>query len=81
VTASLKFTNQLNDLDIIQGSNGVLSVECEGVPKPKLTWYVNRSHQLNNLANFIFVFKGILMIMKSNLIKRFVLIQKVQQVH
>ncbi|CAF5162708.1 unnamed protein product, partial [Rotaria sp. Silwood1] len=32
-----KFAKQLNDLDIIQGSNGVLSVECEGVPKPKLT--------------------------------------------
>jgi hypothetical protein len=52
VTASLKFTNQLNDLDIIQGSNGVLSVECEGVPKPKLTWYVNRRHQLNNVSSF-----------------------------
>ncbi|CAF1491714.1 unnamed protein product, partial [Adineta ricciae] len=41
VTASLRFANPLNDLDIIQGSNGVLSVECEGVPKPKLTWYFN----------------------------------------
>jgi hypothetical protein len=38
VTAALKFTNQLNDLDIIQGSSGVLTVECEGVPRPKLTW-------------------------------------------
>jgi len=37
----LKFNNQLNDLDIIQGSNGTLTVECEGVPKPKLTWYFN----------------------------------------
>jgi hypothetical protein len=40
VTAALKFNNQLNDLDIIQGANGVLTVECEGVPRPKLTWYV-----------------------------------------
>jgi hypothetical protein len=37
----LKFNNQLNDLDIIQGSNGTFTVECEGVPKPKLTWYFN----------------------------------------
>ena len=43
VTAPLKFSNQLNDLDVIQGSNGVLTVECEGVPKPKLTWYVGTS--------------------------------------
>jgi len=41
VTAALKFNNQLNDLDIIQGSNGTFTVECEGVPKPKLTWYFN----------------------------------------
>ncbi|CAF0916357.1 unnamed protein product [Adineta ricciae] len=41
VTAALKFNNQLSDLDIIQGSNGVLTVECEGVPRPKLTWYFN----------------------------------------
>ncbi|CAM4905811.1 unnamed protein product [Rotaria socialis] len=41
VTAPLKFNSQLNDLDIIQGSNGVLTVECDGVPKPKLTWYFN----------------------------------------
>ncbi|CAF3575459.1 unnamed protein product [Adineta steineri] len=41
VTAPLKFQNQLTDLDIIQGSNGVLTVECDGVPKPKLTWYFN----------------------------------------
>lgn len=41
VTAPLKFSNQLKDLDIIQGSNGTLTVECEGVPKPKLTWYFN----------------------------------------
>jgi hypothetical protein len=41
VTAPLKFPHQLNDLDIIQGSNGNLTVECEGVPKPKLTWYFN----------------------------------------
>ncbi|CAF2489671.1 unnamed protein product [Rotaria sp. Silwood2] len=41
VTAPLKFNSQLNDLDIVQGANGVLSVECEGVPKPKLTWYFN----------------------------------------
>jgi len=41
VTAPLKFNNKLNDLDIIQGSNGSLTVECEGVPKPKLTWYFN----------------------------------------
>lgn len=40
VTAPLKFNHQLNDLDIIQGSNGTLTIECEGVPKPKLTWYV-----------------------------------------
>jgi hypothetical protein len=40
VTAPLKFADQLNDLDIIQGSNGTLTVECEGVPKPKFTWYV-----------------------------------------
>lgn len=45
VTAALKFNNQLNDLDIIQGSNGVLSVECEGVPRPKLTWSVIFSHR------------------------------------
>jgi hypothetical protein len=38
VSAALKFTSPLNDLDIIQGANGVLSVECEGVPKPKLIW-------------------------------------------
>jgi hypothetical protein len=43
VTAPLKFQNQLNDLDIIQGSNGTLTVECEGVPKPKLTWYFNEN--------------------------------------
>jgi len=41
VTAALKFNNQLNNLDILQGANGTLSVECEGVPKPKLTWYFN----------------------------------------
>ena len=41
VTAALKFNNQLKDLDIIQGANGTLTVECEGVPKPKLTWYFN----------------------------------------
>ena len=39
VIAALAFNKQLNDLDIIQGSSGILSVECEGVPKPKLTWY------------------------------------------
>ncbi len=47
VTAALKFNNQLNDLDIIQGSNGVLTVECEGVPKPKLTWYVHFQNKKN----------------------------------
>ncbi|CAF3618249.1 unnamed protein product [Rotaria sordida] len=41
VTAPLKFTGKLNDLDIVQGANGVLNIECEGVPKPKLTWYFN----------------------------------------
>ena len=41
VTAALKFSNQLNDLDIIQGANGTLTIECEGVPRPKLTWYFN----------------------------------------
>ncbi|CAF1604517.1 unnamed protein product, partial [Didymodactylos carnosus] len=29
------------DLDIVQSSNSVLSVDCDGVPKPKLTWYFN----------------------------------------
>lgn len=48
VTAALKFNNQLNDLDIIQGSNGVFSVECEGVPKPKLTWYFNDNEIKSN---------------------------------
>ncbi|CAF4280439.1 unnamed protein product, partial [Adineta steineri] len=48
VTASLRFLNQLNDLDIIQGSNGVLSVDCEGVPKPKLTWYFNDTEIKSN---------------------------------
>ncbi|CAF4747141.1 unnamed protein product, partial [Rotaria sp. Silwood1] len=48
VTAALKFAKQLNDLDIIQGSNGVLSVECEGVPKPKLTWYFNDNEIKSN---------------------------------
>lgn len=38
VTAALKFNTPLNDLDIIQGANGTFTVECEGVPKPKLTW-------------------------------------------
>ena len=38
VTAPLKFSTQLNDLDIIQGAAGVLTVDCEGVPKPRLTW-------------------------------------------
>ena len=38
VTAALKFNNQLSDLDILQGANGVLTGECEGVPKPKITW-------------------------------------------
>lgn len=42
VTAPLKFNSQLNDLDIIQGANGALTVECEGIPKPKLTWYVQK---------------------------------------
>ena len=41
VTAPLRFNNQLNNLNIIQGSNGTLNVQCEGVPKPKLTWYVS----------------------------------------
>jgi len=41
VTAPLKFSHQLDDLDIIQGANGTLTVECEGVPRPKLTWYFN----------------------------------------
>ena len=40
VIAALKFNKQLTDLDILQGSNGNLSVVCEGLPKPKLTWYV-----------------------------------------
>jgi hypothetical protein len=48
VTAALKFTNQLNNLDIIQGSNGVLSIECEGVPKPKLTWFFNDNEIKSN---------------------------------
>ncbi|CAF1262379.1 unnamed protein product, partial [Rotaria sordida] len=48
VTAALKFTKQLNDLDIIQGSTGALSVECEGVPKPKLTWYFNDNEIKSN---------------------------------
>ncbi len=48
VTAPLKFTNQLNNLDIIQGSNGILSIECEGVPKPKLTWYFNDNEIKSN---------------------------------
>ena len=38
VTAALKFNQPLSDLDIIQGGNGVLMAECEGVPRPKLTW-------------------------------------------
>lgn len=38
VTAALKFGQPFTDLDIIQGSNGTLTAECEGVPKPKLTW-------------------------------------------
>ncbi|CAF4154461.1 unnamed protein product, partial [Rotaria magnacalcarata] len=37
VTAPLNFSKPLDDLNIIQGSNGVLSVDCGGVPKPKLT--------------------------------------------
>ena len=48
VTAALKFPNQLNNLDIIQGSNGTLSVECEGIPKPKLTWYFNDTEIKSN---------------------------------
>ena len=48
VTAALKFNNQLNDLDIIQGGNGVFSVECEGVPKPKLTWFFNDNEIKSN---------------------------------
>ena len=48
VTAALKFNNQLNDLDIIQGSNGVFTVECEGVPKPKLTWFFNDNEIKSN---------------------------------
>ena len=50
VTAALKFNTQLNDLDIIQGANGVLTVECEGVPKPKLTWYVQMRDRLNEFS-------------------------------
>ena len=38
VTAALKFNAPLNDLDILQGANGTFTAECEGVPKPKLTW-------------------------------------------
>ena len=48
VTAALKFVNQLNDLDLIQGSNGTLTVECEGVPKPKLTWFFNDNEIKSN---------------------------------
>ncbi len=48
VTAALKFTNQLDNLDILQGSNGVLSIDCEGVPKPKLTWYFNDNEIKSN---------------------------------
>jgi hypothetical protein len=48
VTAGLKFVNQLNDLDLIQGSNGVLSIDCEGVPKPKLTWFFNDNEIKSN---------------------------------
>ncbi|CAF0818885.1 unnamed protein product [Didymodactylos carnosus] len=39
-TANIKIT-ALNDLDVVQGSNGVLTVDCDGIPKPKLTWYFN----------------------------------------
>ncbi|CAF4411465.1 unnamed protein product, partial [Rotaria socialis] len=48
VTAPLNFTKPLDDLDIIQGSNGVLSVDCGGVPKPKLTWYFNGNEIKSN---------------------------------
>jgi hypothetical protein len=48
VTAALKFNNQLDNLDIIQGANGVLTVECEGVPKPKLTWFFNDNEIKSN---------------------------------
>lgn len=47
VSAALKFTNPLTDVDIIQSSNGVLAVECEGVPKPKITWYVSRERHVD----------------------------------
>jgi hypothetical protein len=48
VIAALKFQNQLSNLDIIQGANGVLTVECDGVPKPKLTWYFNDTEIKSN---------------------------------
>ena len=58
VTAPLKFSNKLNDLDVIQGSNGTLTVDCEGVPKPKLTWlvtiYLNKVTSNNKSSFFLF---------------------------
>ena len=48
VTAALRFNNQLNNLDILQGGNGVLTVDCEGVPKPKLTWFFNDTEIKSN---------------------------------